>query len=141
MEHIKMYTEKEVVVAVRSFIGDAFLFGQEDHRLTDEASFMETGIIDSNLKWTAGGATYIQLGDLFDRGLHVRETLDFLIRLQAALSSARHSRREARAGLTYRMCITRSRSTCGAWARPKQKRSLSHTAMQRPSSTFWKPTA
>lgn len=42
-----MYTEKEVVAAVRSFIGDAFLFGQEDHRLTDEASFMETGIIDS----------------------------------------------------------------------------------------------
>jgi hypothetical protein len=43
----------------------------------------ETGIIDANLKWTGGTATYIQLGDLFDRGLHVRETLDFLIRLQS----------------------------------------------------------
>ena len=42
----------------------------------------ETGIIDADLKWTGGTATYVQLGDLFDRGLHVREILDFLIRLQ-----------------------------------------------------------
>ncbi len=48
----------------------------------------ETGIIDAKLKWTGGDATYIQLGDLFDRGLHVRETLDFLIRLQGEAEAA-----------------------------------------------------
>jgi hypothetical protein len=48
----------------------------------------ETGIIDANLKWTGGTATYIQLGDLFDRGLHVRETIDFLIRLQGEAGAA-----------------------------------------------------
>ena len=52
------------------------------------AILQETGIVDSNLKWTGGTATYIQLGDLFDRGLHVRETLDFLIRLQAEAEAA-----------------------------------------------------
>ena len=52
------------------------------------AILQETGIVDSNLKWTGGAATYIQLGDLFDRGLHVRETLDFLIRLQAEAEAA-----------------------------------------------------
>jgi acyl carrier protein len=47
MEHTRTYTDKEIRSSVRSFIVDAFLFGQEDDRLTDEASFMETGIIDS----------------------------------------------------------------------------------------------
>ena len=48
----------------------------------------ETGIIDTNLKWVGGSATYVQLGDLFDRGLQVRETLDFLIRLQTEAKAA-----------------------------------------------------
>ena len=48
----------------------------------------ETGIIDADLKWTGGTATYVQLGDLFDRGLQVRETLDFLIRLQGEAGAA-----------------------------------------------------
>ncbi len=48
----------------------------------------EAGVIDRNLKWAGGTATYIQLGDLFDRGLQVRETLDFLIRLQAEAEAA-----------------------------------------------------
>ncbi len=43
----------------------------------------EAGIIDADLKWAGGTATYVQLGDLFDRGTQVRETLDFLMRLQA----------------------------------------------------------
>ena len=47
----------------------------------------EAGIIDADLKWTGGSATYIQLGDLFDRGVQVRETLDFLMRLQAEAES------------------------------------------------------
>ena len=32
---------------VRDFITDTFLFGEEDERFTDTASFLETGIIDS----------------------------------------------------------------------------------------------
>jgi len=48
----------------------------------------EAGIIGPALKWTGGSATYVQLGDLFDRGLQVRETLDFLIRLQAEAEAA-----------------------------------------------------
>ena len=48
----------------------------------------EAGVIDADLKWNGGTATYIQLGDLFDRGLQVRETLDFLIRLQAEAEAA-----------------------------------------------------
>lgn len=36
-----------VAKAVRAFIVENFLFGQEDERLTDDASFLETGIIDS----------------------------------------------------------------------------------------------
>ena len=48
----------------------------------------ETGIIDADLKWSGGAATYVQLGDLFDRGLQVRETLDFLIRLQGEAKAA-----------------------------------------------------
>lgn len=34
-------------VEVREFIVENFLFGEEDDALTDEASFLETGIIDS----------------------------------------------------------------------------------------------
>ena len=34
----------------------------------------EAGVLDENLKWVGGDTTYIQLGDLFDRGLKVRET-------------------------------------------------------------------
>ena len=42
----------------------------------------EAGVLDENLKWAGGDTTYIQLGDLFDRGLKVRETLDLLMRIQ-----------------------------------------------------------
>ncbi len=47
----------------------------------------EAGIIDSDLNWIGGATTYVQLGDLFDRGVQVRETLDFLMRLQAEAES------------------------------------------------------
>ena len=33
--------------AVRNFIRDTFLFGMDDERLTDDVSFLESGIIDS----------------------------------------------------------------------------------------------
>ncbi len=48
----------------------------------------ETGVVDADLKWAGGTATYIQLGDLFDRGPRVRETLDFLIRIQTEAAAA-----------------------------------------------------
>ena len=48
----------------------------------------ETGVINAELKWVGGTATYVQLGDLFDRGVQVRETLDFLIRLQTEAEAA-----------------------------------------------------
>jgi hypothetical protein len=52
------------------------------------AILQEAGIIDRELAWAGGSATYIQLGDLFDRGIHVRESLDLLIRLQDEAESA-----------------------------------------------------
>ncbi len=33
--------------AIRTFIIENFLYGQDDHTLTDEVSFLEKGIIDS----------------------------------------------------------------------------------------------
>jgi len=48
----------------------------------------EAGIIDADLRWIGGDATYVQLGDLFDRGTQVRETLDFLMRLQTEAKTA-----------------------------------------------------
>lgn len=36
-----------IKATVRGFIVDNFLFGTEDGSLTDDASFLETGIIDS----------------------------------------------------------------------------------------------
>lgn len=40
-------TSETVGTAVRAFIVENFLFGVDDERLTPEASFLETGIIDS----------------------------------------------------------------------------------------------
>jgi acyl carrier protein len=39
--------QKKVASEIRAFIVTNFLFGQEGKGLTDEASFLETGIIDS----------------------------------------------------------------------------------------------
>ena len=48
----------------------------------------EAGILDEDLKWAGGDATYIQLGDLFDRGLKVREVADLIMRLQDEAKAA-----------------------------------------------------
>ena len=42
----------------------------------------EAGLIDTNGSWTGGSATLIQLGDLLDRGVRLREVLDLLMRLE-----------------------------------------------------------
>ncbi|MGD8439950.1 MAG: metallophosphoesterase [Holophagae bacterium] len=52
------------------------------------AILQETGLIDDRGRWTGGDATLIQMGDVFDRGLRVREVLDLLMRLQQEASAA-----------------------------------------------------
>ncbi len=42
----------------------------------------EAGVIDASRRWIGGSTTLIQQGDLLDRGLHVREVMDLLMRLQ-----------------------------------------------------------
>ncbi len=48
----------------------------------------EAGIIDDDLEWSGGTDTYIQLGDLFDRGREVREVIDLIMRLQTEAGEA-----------------------------------------------------
>ena len=45
-------------------------------------------LIDAETHWIGGEATLVQTGDLFDRGLQVREVLDLLMRLQGEADSA-----------------------------------------------------
>jgi len=45
-------------------------------------------LIDADSQWIGGDATLVQTGDLFDRGLQVREVLDFLIGLQEEAEAA-----------------------------------------------------
>ena len=45
-------------------------------------------VIDAGAHWIGGEATLVQTGDLFDRGLQVREVLDLLMRLQREADSA-----------------------------------------------------
>ena len=45
-------------------------------------------LIDAETHWIGGEATLVQTGDLFDRGLQIREVLDLLMRLQGEADSA-----------------------------------------------------
>ena len=40
------------------------------------------GVVDADLRWSAGAATVVSLGDLLDRGAGSRKTMDLLMRLQ-----------------------------------------------------------
>ena len=42
----------------------------------------EAGVIDASGKWVGGSTTFVQVGDLLDRGLYLREVMDLLMRLQ-----------------------------------------------------------
>jgi len=46
------------------------------------AILRQAGLVDEELRWSGGDATLVQLGDLLDRGVRVREVMDLLIRLQ-----------------------------------------------------------
>jgi hypothetical protein len=52
------------------------------------AILTRTGIIDSELRWVGGNSTFVQTGDLLDRGLAVREVMDLMIRLQGEAQEA-----------------------------------------------------
>ena len=47
MEMTSAYTEEEIKAIVRSFITDSLFFLEDDLDLSDDASFMESGVIDS----------------------------------------------------------------------------------------------
>ena len=47
MEDMKLNVEAKVSETVRSFIIENFLFGEENQAPEEDASFLETGIIDS----------------------------------------------------------------------------------------------
>jgi len=45
-------------------------------------------LIDAETHWVGGEATLVQTGDIFDRGLYVRDVLDLLMRLQGEAEPA-----------------------------------------------------
>ncbi len=52
------------------------------------AILQKTGLIDAETHWIGGDATLVQTGDLFDRGVRVREVMDLLMRIQQEAAAA-----------------------------------------------------
>ena len=48
----------------------------------------ESGVVDAQDRWAAGGAHVVSLGDLLDRGAGSRQVLDLLMRLQEEARTA-----------------------------------------------------
>lgn len=48
----------------------------------------EAGLVDADNHWIGGSATLVQTGDLLDRGVHVRQVMDFVITLQEEATAA-----------------------------------------------------
>jgi hypothetical protein len=46
------------------------------------------GLVDAETHWIGGDTTFVQTGDIFDRGLEVFEVLDLLMRLEQEASAA-----------------------------------------------------
>jgi len=47
-----------------------------------------TGVVDEELRWAAGKAHFVQMGDVMDRGPDARKILDFLMRLEKEAEAA-----------------------------------------------------
>jgi len=52
------------------------------------ALLQSVGVVDGNLKWTAGKTHVVSLGDLLDRGADSRKVMDLLMRLQDEAAAA-----------------------------------------------------
>lgn len=52
------------------------------------AILQTTGITDAEQRWAGGTMTFVQTGDIFDRGPGVRQALDMVMRLQGEASQA-----------------------------------------------------
>jgi hypothetical protein len=52
------------------------------------ALLKRVGLIDSNRQWTGGSATFVQLGDVLDRGARSRECLDLVMDLERQAPAA-----------------------------------------------------
>ena len=48
----------------------------------------QTGLIDGEREWSGGPATLVQTGDFTDRGPHVRDVMDLLMRLEVGARNA-----------------------------------------------------
>jgi len=46
------------------------------------AILQEVGLVDKDLHWSGGNSILVQTGDILDRGPHVRDAMDLLMRLQ-----------------------------------------------------------
>ena len=52
------------------------------------AILQRAGLIDAETHWIGSDATLVQTGDLFDRGVQVREVMDLLMRIQQEAAAA-----------------------------------------------------
>lgn len=70
--------------------GDRIVAIGDVHGAYDEfvAILQHTQLIDENSHWIGGDATLVQVGDLFDRGLRVRDVMDLLMRIQKEAAAA-----------------------------------------------------
>ena len=48
----------------------------------------QAGLVDDETHWIGGDATFVQTGDVFDRGVDIRKILDLLMRLQDEAAAA-----------------------------------------------------
>ena len=52
------------------------------------AILRHTGLIDNQKRWTGGNTTFVQVGDLLDRGPKPREVMDLMMALEKEAASA-----------------------------------------------------